>query len=262
MGLFFPMDDEKLPPGRRKGFARYRQVLERDWKQMILADFAVLATLIPYGAGVGFAVLRGNLVLLIAASILGGMIAAQGIAAMYDFILRRLRDSEIWWGFAFKKSLGQNWRAALLPGALEGLFLGVLIFAGELMWRTGQITILNIAIFAVASTVFTMVYSIWWPQIVLFSQKHGTMLKNCLLFILQNPWKVLGSSLLQVAWWALTFLLLPWSAFLVPFLGIWYILLVVVMMIYPRLNAAFRIEEQIREQFPGQIPEENQNRED
>ena len=29
MGLFFPMDDDHLPPGRRKGFARYREIKER-----------------------------------------------------------------------------------------------------------------------------------------------------------------------------------------------------------------------------------------
>lgn len=261
MGLFFPMDDEKLPEGRRKGFARYRQVLERDWKQLILMDFITLAFCVPYGLGVAYAVLTGSAVVLIPVSIVGGMIAAQGIAAMYDFILRRLRDSEIWFWYAFLRSFKQNWRSALLPGAIEGLFLGLLIFSGMIMWSTGEITFLNIAIFTVASTIFTMVYSIWWPQIVLFSQRTGTMLKNCVLFILQNPWRVLGAAVLQVAWWALTFLFMPWSAFLVPFLGVWYILLATLLMIYPKLDAAFHIEEQIREQFPGQIPEEN-SRED
>ena len=56
MGLFFPMDDEKWPEGRRRGFARYRQLLERDWKAYILMDFIVLATFIPYGLGVMLAV--------------------------------------------------------------------------------------------------------------------------------------------------------------------------------------------------------------
>ena len=39
-----------------------------------------------------------------------------------------------------------------------------------------------------------------------------------------------------------------------PFLGVWYILYVSCFLIYDRLDNAFRIEEQIGEAFPEQIP--------
>lgn len=44
------------------------------------------------------------------------------------------------------------------------------------------------------------------------------------------------------------------TGFLVPFLGVWYILFVAVFLLYDPLNDAFRIEEQICAQFPEQIP--------
>lgn len=49
-------------------------------------------------------------------------------------------------------------------------------------------------------------------------------------------------------------LFLPWSAFLVPFLGVWYILYLSNFLLYDQLDQAFRIEEQIGKAFPEQIP--------
>ena len=124
MGLFFPMDDDHLPPGRKKGFARYREVLGRDFKQFYLTNLLALASFIPLGLGIGYAVLSSSVLVLIPVSLIGGMIAGQGLAAMYDLILRRMRDTMDDWWVAFKKSLRQNWRAALLPGAPAGRWGG------------------------------------------------------------------------------------------------------------------------------------------
>lgn len=254
MGLFFPSDDDKLPPGRRKGFNRYTQLLGRDFKQLFLMDLLTLASFIPYGLGMGYAVLSQSILVLIPVCIIGGMIFGQGLAAMYDLILRRMRDVESDWWICFKRSLRQNWRASLLPGALEGLFLGFLIFLGVLIWQTGIITPGTLVILAGGTLFFTMVFSIWWPQVVLFDQSPVIQLKNCVLFCIRCFFRVLGASVLQIAFWAVMVLFLPWTGFLVPFLGVWYILFVAVFLIYDPLNDAFRIEEQICAQFPEQVP--------
>ena len=57
-----------------------------------------------------------------------------------------------------------------------------------------------------------------------------------------------------IAQWLVMALFLPWSAYVVPFLGVWYILYVANFLLYDRLNEAFRIEEQINRNFPEQIP--------
>ena len=73
MGLFFPMEGEKYEDDRRrKGFARYRQVLERDWKEMMLIDFAVLGTLLPIIFGVSLAVINRSILVLLLAGVIGG----------------------------------------------------------------------------------------------------------------------------------------------------------------------------------------------
>ena len=111
----------------------------------------------------------------------------------------------------------------------------------------------TVALLLLSSVLFMAVMSIWWPQVVLFNQLIGVQLKNAVGFILFHLGRSLGVSLLQVVWWLITFLFLPWSAFLVPFLNVWYILYLVMFFLYRPLDAAFQIEEQINEHFPGQI---------
>lgn len=246
MGLFFPMEGERREDdSRRVGFARYRQVLERDWKELLLLDFPVLGTFLPFLFFVSFAVLNKSVLVLIPAGLLGGAIASLGIGAMYDFVLRRLRDDLIWCMASFKKSLRQNWKAGLLPGALEGLFVASLVYAGVMMLRAGTFTLLTAGVFALISLVFTLIFRIWWAQIVLFEQKYFVQLKNCLLFLLQHPKKLLLSALAEVLWWGVTAAFMPYTGFLVPVLGIWYITLTGVLIVYDDLNAAFQVEEQI-----------------
>ena len=92
-----------------------------------------------------------------------------------------------------------------------------------------------------------MIFSVWWPQVVLFDQKPGIQLKNCMLFCIRYFWKTVKAAALQLFFWIFLALMHPWSAFAVPFLGVWYIWYVVNFLLYDQLDEAFRIEEQIEE---------------
>lgn len=255
MGLFFPDDDHHFTYGRAIGFARYKEVLERSFKEFFLVGFITLVFLIPFGLGAAYAILSSSSLLMLVAAVAGGAISGPGVACMYDIILRRLRDDKSDWWVCYKKSMRQNWRAAILPGVIQCVFLGFLIFSGALLlwWRNLPVSIWTIAILLLSSLLFMMVFSIWWPQVVLFDQRPGVQLKNAVFFILFHPGRVLGAGALQVVWWLVMFLFLPWTAFLVPFLSMWYILFLAVFILYRPMDEAFRIEEQIEERFPGQI---------
>lgn len=254
MGLFFADDEKRFTYGRAVGFARYKEILEKNFKEFFLVGFITLGFLIPFGIGMAYAVLSTSILAMLAAGIIGGAIAGPGIACMYDLILRRLRDDKSDWWVCYKKSMGQNWKAAVLPGVLQCIFWGFLIFSGALLWwAEAPISMGTVALLLLSSVLFMAVMSIWWPQVVLFNQLIGVQLKNAVGFILFHLGRSLGVSLLQVVWWLITFLFLPWSAFLVPFLNVWYILYLVMFFLYRPLDAAFQIEEQINEHFPGQI---------
>ena len=253
MGLFFPDEPNRFPDRRPTGFNRYKQVLERDWKRFFLVDLLTLASLIPFALGVGYAVLSSSVVVLIPACIIGGLFAGPGIAGMYDVILRALRDNTDDWWYSYKKAMKQNFRAALLPGVIMCLFLGFLIFACALLWWAETAPGLGtVAVLTVSTLLCTMLFSVWWPQIVLFDQRPGIQLKNCILFVITYFKQTVGAAALQIGWWILMVLFLPWSGFLVPFLGVWYILYLSCFLLYDNLNEAFRIEAQIAEAFPEQ----------
>ena len=63
-----------------------------------------------------------------------------------------------------------------------------------------------------------------------------------------------GAAALQLVWWLLFVLFLPWTGFLVPFLGVWFIWFVCFFLLYNDFNAAYGIEEKISQQFPEQTP--------
>lgn len=255
MGLFFHEDPDRFPNMRRTGFPRYRQVLERDWKRFFLVDLLTLASLIPFGLGVGYAVLSSSVLVLIPACILGGLIAGPGMAGMYDCILRALRDNLDDWWCSYKRAMKQNWRSAMLPGVIGCLFLGFLIFACAMLWWSSvPPTPGTIAILAASVLIVTMIFSVWWPQVVLFDQTPGIQLKNCILFCIRYFWKVVKAAGVQILWWIVMVLVLPWSAFVVPVLGVWYILFLSNFMLYDHLDEAFSIEEQIAQAFPEQVP--------
>ena len=254
MGLFFPDDEKRFTGVRAVGFARYKELLEKNFKEFFLVGFLALTFLIPYGLGMVYAILSKSILVALAAGVVGGAIAGPGIACMYDILLRRLRDNKDDWWACYKKSMAQNWKASLLPGAVTCVFLGLLIFSGALLWWAGPaISWGTLGLLLLSAVVYLAVASLWWPQVVLFDQRTAVRLKNAVGFLLFHLVRCLGVAVLQAAWWLITFLLLPWSAFLVPFLNVWYILFLAMFFLYRPMDEAFRIEEQINERFPGQI---------
>ena len=253
MGLFFAGDDEHFVPGLRKaGFPRYKEVLEGSWKEFFFVGFLTMLYFIPFAGGMVYAVLSKSALAALAAGLVGGAVAGPGFACLVDLILRRLRnDRDDWWP-CYRRAMGQNWQAAILPGVVQCLFLGMIVFAAALMiWGAGTVTMGTLLLLLAASLLLSMLLLGWWPQVVLFEQKALIQIKNALFFAIFHFKKVFAAALVQVLWWAIIALFMPWTAFVVPILGVWWVLYVGLFLIYPDLDKDFRVEEQIEEKFPG-----------
>lgn len=210
MGLFYTNDDEHYVEGvKRTGFARYKYVLERDFKAFFLVGFITLLFLIPFGAGLCYGILSESLIVSVLAGIIGGAIAGPGLACMEDLILRRLRnDVDDWWA-SWKRALRMNAKASVLPGIVQCTFISVIAFAAALiLWGAAPITPGTLVILAVSSLLMIMLLSAWWPQVVLFEQKAALQVKNSILFCILHFKNSLIGALVQFAWfwspWALT----------------------------------------------------------
>ncbi|MCD8367442.1 MAG: hypothetical protein LUC48_05385 [Clostridiales bacterium] len=255
MALFFAEDDYSSS-GRKTGFNRYREVLEQNFGAYILAGLLTLAGFLPFALGMIYAVLSTSALVMLIAALVGGLLAGPALYGLYDLIFRTLRDAPgKWWG-NYKKALKENWKAALLPGVALCLFLGVVIFAGLLMFWWAEVfpgwgTVL---IFLLSVLLGTMLLTTYWPQLVLFRQSGLLRLKNCALFCIKYFWHTLGVAALQVAFWLLMALLLPWSVLALPIIGMWFILYLSNFLLYRDLDTAFQLEKTLREQMPEQAP--------
>lgn len=133
MNLFRPYrNDEPQRDERRRlmGIDRYQDVPGRNWKRFFLSGLMAIPGCLPLTLGIAYAILSSSILVLLPAALIGGGVAGPFIACLYDTVLRALRDAPGRWSANYRKALAQNWRAALLPGALTGLFLGCSAFAG------------------------------------------------------------------------------------------------------------------------------------
>lgn len=255
MGFMFNKSNSFAKGTRLTGFPRYTEVLGGNFKKLFLTSLMTLLGFIPFAAGTIYAILSQSILVLIPSCIVAGIFIGPALSCMYDCVLRGLRDAPGKFWENYKRALKQNWRQAILPGIFFSLMLGLYIFMAMLFWWStsfpgwGTIVLYFFSLF-----IFTMFFSLCWPQIALFNQSFRQCAKNSLLLMLRYFWKVAGTALLQIIYWIIMVLFLPWSIILVPILGFWFIIYTAVFLMYDTLNDVFKIEEQIAQSFPDQVP--------
>lgn len=240
--------------GRRlKGFSRYCELLGRDTRRLLIVNFLTLLGFLPFAAGVILAILSTSVLVLIPACIIGGAVAGPSLCCMYDAVFRGLRDAPGHCLENYKRAWKQNWRQALLPGILFCLLLGFYAFMFMMFWWAARFPGFGtLAVYLFGLLLLTMFFSIYWPLLVLFEESWSQRFQNCLLFVIRFFWKTLGCSLLQLLYWAVLILFLPWSVVLLPLTGLWFILQGTCFLMYDTMNETFHIEEQIAQIFPEQ----------
>lgn len=251
MGLFFPEDPHYDPDARQTGFYRYRQLLSVRFWPWWKVNLLTLAGLAPLAVGIFYAVASSSILVLLPCSLLGGMIAGPFLSGLYDAVLRGLRDDPLPWRDAWLRAWRQNWRGSLAPGAVLGLFSGLYTFMAMLFWWASVApSTMTLLLYLVSMLLALMVFSVYWPQLVLFRQRPGIRLRNCALFCLKYFWRVAGVGLLQLAFLAFMVLFAPWTLLLLPVTGVWYIVFLTQLLLYKRMDEAFRIEEQYDQAQP------------
>ena len=237
------------------GFPKFMSVLEDNFKNFYLANLLTVAGFLPFGIGVLAAVLSSSVLVLIPGCVIGGLFAGPALSCMYDTVLRGLRNASGDFLPTWIRAWKLNWKQSLLPGILFCLMLGFYIFMLMLFWWSGRFPhFLTLAVYLTGLLLFTMFFSVCWPQIALFEQPFTQCARNCLLFFLRFFPKTAGTALLQLLYWAVLALFLPWSAVLLFLSGFWFILYASCFLIYDTLNESFQIEQQIADTFPEQAP--------
>ncbi|KIR02210.1 hypothetical protein P261_01024 [Lachnospiraceae bacterium TWA4] len=255
MGLFFNYETSASIGKRATGFARYRELLERDFSKFLVINLLTLVGFLPFAFGVFSSIIFSSSLLLIPASIVGGIFVGPTLCGLYDAIFRSLRDAPNDWWSNYKKAWKQNFKSSIVPGIVLCLLIGLYIFMFMLFfWANTAPSIGTILVYILSICLFLMIITVFWPQLVLFSQTNKQRLINCLLFSVRYLWKMLLVTILQVFYWGLIVLFLPWSIVLLPLTGFWFILFLVNFILYSAFDESFKIEEQIAKYFPDQVP--------
>ena len=249
MGLF-TRNFDKPGPGvspdapRKKGFARFVEILGRDFSTIWLAGMLALISALPFALGLWFAVWTHSLIPMLAAGVLGGMIAAPQIVGLNDTILRALRDEPGYWWATYRRAWKRNAKASLLPGAVCGLLLAMEIFTMfHIDLSTGRVAAIAVLM---ALILLSGIAQYIYAQVALIDIPFSGLLKNSLmLFLGYLPRSALGI-LWQGLYWAVIALFWPLTGFVLMLTSLWLPCLLDLMAIYPALEKSFDLEKQIK----------------
>ena len=121
-------------------------------------------------------------------------------------------------------------------------------------WADTSQTVGTYVAYFVGLLVFSIIFTVLWPLLTLFDQTPGDRIRNVILFTARYFRKVLLCAILNLLYWMFLVLFLPWSVFLLPVTGFWFILFLTSFRLYDALNEAFHLEDAISQAFPEQVP--------
>lgn len=245
MNLFF-RDFSKPGPGvppnapRKKGIARWLEVAGRDFGRFWCAGALAMVSMIPLVCAQLFQPIP-----MLILSALGGMLAAPQLCGLADTILRSLRDEPYFWWHIYRRVWKRNAKTSLIPGTVWGLVTGIQLYT-LIHFFEAQFTLATIIILLVGLVVVQGTFLWVWPQLALVEVPGSALLKNSILLFLGSLGRSLGASLLVVVSVALTALYMPYSLVILLLFNIWPVMTAVWLILYPRLEDAFDIEESVR----------------
>ena len=247
---------EKDAP-RKKGLARFIEILSRDIRSLLLVGLVTTLGFVPLILGALLTLDASSMLLALPAGLIGGAIAGPFLCALYDAILRMLRDEPAFWWHTYKKALAQDWKASLLPGALMGLMTVSLLFLA----LSNAITVQPILIAGLISLLIgSLILPLWFAQIALMDLPAGAILKNALLMAFGCAPRTLPAAAVQIVYWVFLIANLPWTLLWLPLFGLWVIALVTLQILYPALDKSFGIEEKIRAKREAELQQFTQDR--
>lgn len=252
---------QELYATRKVGLPRYFEMVGRDLWAFYRAGFLCAVGFLPGAVLLWFGLMGGSALYSLLGGLLAGLVGAPFVSGMIDTVLRSLRDEPGYWWHTYRMAWKQNWKDALLPGALAGLILGLwayLLFTlpdMENVPTTVWICMILTIFFLLAIGTYT------FAQIVLVSVPLPKLLKNAALFTIGLFPRTLIAVAVQAAYWGVTLAWMPYTLPLVLLTGFWFPCTVALLAIYPGLDKSFHLESTLNQRRDEEITAIMQERE-
>lgn len=229
---------------RKKGVARFAEVVGRDTISFWKASVLLILSGVPFMVGLWLTICSGCFWEMLVVSCVSGAIAGPQISGLMDTVLRSLRDEPGFWWHTYRKKWKQNCIESLLPGALTGMILGVQLYVLFYLENVVLGTALFIALIA-CFLLMTGILILVWVQLPLMKLPTFAGIKNAVLLFLIDPIKCAGSALVWLVYMALMWFFVPYSLVVVVLTGVWLPCVMVTLIVYPLINKQFRIEKRL-----------------
>lgn len=244
-GLWRGMRLDDGPVRKKKGIGRFFEIIGDNLGRFLMCNFFCVVSMIPAVAGIAWGLSTNNFLAVLCAGILGGVIFGPTYGAMTDGMLYAIRDVPGSWWRKYRHAWKRDWKDCLLPGGVLGAMLSLLLSEVVIVTLGGSLPVSIYVCTGVALAVFAAVSTYFWPQRVFADLTLVQTVRNSLLMCMAHPATALKAVAVQALYWGLFAVLLPHSALLLPILGLWLPELWALLIIYPRLNEDFRIEERL-----------------
>ncbi len=261
MGLFHS-NYNKPGPGvrkdepRKKGFARFAEVMGRDFGDLFRANVLCAACFIPALSLTFLGILCRTSLIAILGGFLGGILAGPCYAGLHDTILRALRDEPGYWWATYKKALAQNWKASLLPGGIMGLLLSSQIFMTFfILTDSGRLSFGSLIVMCLNILLCSMLFPYLFSQLVSMNLGFIPLVKNSLFLALMNAPKSLLIAFIQIVYWVAMIVILPYSGLWFLIFGVAFIEVIVLMIVFPILDKTFDLENKFKERREKELQE-------
>ena len=248
MGFFHPNYNAPGPgvrkdEPRKKGLARFAEILGRDSGDLFRANLLCVISILPAAFLVVFGLLGQALIITILGGLIGGMLFGPFYAGLHDTILRAMRDEPGYWWHTYKKAFRLNWRQSLVPGAILGFLVACQLSMGYFLLFSQQIRLSSAFLLCINVLLTSMVFPYYFNQMVLMNMNFPTLVKNSLLLAFSHAPRSIAAAVVQVVYWLAFLLFFPFSSLWVFLFGFAFIQLIVAMIVYPPLDKCFHLEE-------------------
>ena len=248
----FQFNFDKPGPGvhpdepRKTGYPRFEELLLRNGGGFFKAGLLACFSFLPFYLGLAISVTIHMFPLMVAAGILGGLIAGPQLTGLADTILRAQRDEPGDWWLTYKDAWKKNWKASLVPGALIGFLFACLVYA-VMHLNMAAIAPSVLLGFILSALVLLSVFTYIFPQLALFDMSLSAILRNTMILTLRHPLFSLKAAFLQAIYWAVFLAFYPISQLMLPLTGLWFPMFMGLSVIYPSMEEDFDLEALVKE---------------
>lgn len=231
---------------RKVGVPRFFELMGRDLWPIYKAGILCCLGFAPVFAAEVLGIILSFPLLCLVGGAVGGVIAAPFLCGLFDTILRALRDEPGYWWHTYRMAWKQNWREALLPGALFGLLGGVWCWLVSALPGMDNVPMAVWICLLVGVYLSVGYFCYVFAQVALVALPLKNVLKNAGLFFIGFLPRTLAAAIVQCVYWALILLYMPYTLPLTLVTGFWLPCVISLQILYPALEKAFHLEKKIK----------------